>query len=137
MKKIITIFPALTIFFAWAGVARAQLSKFINNPEINNRARDLGTNTGFNVTANVAMVLAVVINIFLGLMAIIFLILVIMAGFNYMNAEGDDKKVKKAQDTIRMAIIGMIIVAAAYAITYFVFLYLPGGTSTLGGGQGY
>lgn len=128
IKRLAKIFPVLIPFLAWASVANAQLSQFLSVPEMNQRAKDLGAGTGFNTTASVAMVLAVVINIFLGLMAIIFLILLIIAGFNYMNAEGDDKKVTKAKDTIRTAIIGIIIVTMAYAITYFVFLYLPGGT---------
>jgi hypothetical protein len=41
-----------------------------------------------------------------------------------MTAGGDEQKVTKAKDSIRRAIIGLIIIVAAYGITYFVFMAL-------------
>jgi hypothetical protein len=74
-----------------------------------------------------------VISGFLGLLGIIFVILMIYAGYNWMTAAGDEKKVEKAKDTIQRAIIGLIITVAAYAITYFVFSAL--GDVATGGGM--
>lgn len=62
-----------------------------------------------------------IIEAFLGLLGVIFIILIIVAGFNWMTASGDEEKVRKAKETIRRAIIGLLIVVAAYSITYFVF----------------
>jgi len=66
-----------------------------------------------------------VISAFLSLLAIIFVILVIIAGYNWMIAAGDESKVSYAKETIKRALIGLIIIAAAYAITAFVFQNIP------------
>ena len=74
----------------------------------------------------VAEIISIVIEAFLGLLGIIFIILIILGGYNWMTASGDEQKVEKAKDTIKRAIIGLVIVISAYAITYFVFTNLPG-----------
>lgn len=68
-----------------------------------------------------AEIVATVIQAFIGLLGVIFLVLIVYAGYNWMTANGDEGKVSKAKDTITRAIIGLIIVLAAYSITYFVF----------------
>ncbi len=65
--------------------------------------------------------IATIIKVFLSLLGIIFLILVIIAGFNWMTAGGNDDKVASAKKTLFRAIIGLMIIAAAYVITYFIF----------------
>jgi len=76
---------------------------------------------------SLAGIVATVVKAFLGLLGIIFLVLIIYAGFEWMTAQGDEKKVDKAKDTLTRAVIGLIIIIAAYSITYFVFTSLPGG----------
>ncbi len=73
------------------------------------------------------------ISAFLGLLGIIFLILIIYSGFNWMTAQGDEEKVTLAKNTLTRAIIGLVIIILAYAITYFVFSSLPGGEGGTGG----
>jgi len=51
-----------------------------------------------------------------------------------MTAQGDEKKVDKAKETIQRAITGLIIVIAAYAISIFVVGRLEAGTLNGGGG---
>lgn len=60
------------------------------------------------------------IGIGLGLLGVIFVILIIIAGYNWMMAAGDQEKITKAGSTIRNAIIGLLIVVAAYAIWTFI-----------------
>ena len=72
-------------------------------------------------TDGVAGIISLVIKAFLSLLGIIFVILIILAGYNWMTASGNEEKVTKAKDTITRAIIGLIITVSAYAITYFVF----------------
>ena len=57
----------------------------------------------------------------LSLIGVIFLILMIYAGYNWMTAQGEEEKVEKAKDTLTRAIIGLIIVVGAYAIWNFIF----------------
>lgn len=45
---------------------------------------------------------------------------IIFGGFRYTLSQGDPGKVKKAKDTIMYAIIGLIVVLSAFAITNFI-----------------
>ncbi len=70
------------------------------------------------------------IRIFLGLLGVIFAVLMIYGGYNWMTSFGKSEKVDKAKDTIVDATIGLIIVLAAYAITGFVVGELVKRTTT-------
>ena len=61
-----------------------------------------------------------IINVVLGFLGIILVMLLLYAGFNWMTAAGDSAKVDTAQDTIKRAVIGIIIVVSAYGIAKFV-----------------
>ncbi len=76
------------------------------------------------------VLIASLIRTALSLLAVLFLILIIMAGFQWMTANGEEDKIKKAKSMLINAVIGLLIVIAAYTITYFVFTYLPINTST-------
>lgn len=76
---------------------------------------------------SLAGIIQIAISAFLGLLGIIFIVLIIYAGYNWMTAGGDEEKVTLAKQTLARAVIGLIIIIAAYSITYFVFNALPGG----------
>ncbi len=69
---------------------------------------------------NFAELVGLIIKAFLSLLGVIFVILIIYGGYLWMTARGNDEQVKKAGDNIRNAVIGLIIIVAAYAITWFV-----------------
>ncbi len=71
--------------------------------------------------------IAALIKTALGLLGFIFVILTIYAGFLWMTAGGKPDNVKKAKDIMTNAVIGLIIVVSAYAVTWFIFANLPGG----------
>lgn len=77
--------------------------------------------------------IAALIKTALGLLGFIFVILTIYAGFLWMTAGGKPDNVKKAKDIMTNAVIGLIIVVSAYAVTWFIFANLPGsGTESIG-----
>jgi len=57
----------------------------------------------------------------LSLLGIVFVVLIIIAGFKWMNAGGAEKEVEDAQARMKNAIIGLVITVAAYAIYAFVW----------------
>lgn len=61
-----------------------------------------------------------IIGTVLSFVGVIFLILMIVAGVRWMTAQGNDQQVTKAKDQLINAIIGLVIIFAAYAITNFV-----------------
>jgi lysylphosphatidylglycerol synthetase-like protein (DUF2156 family) len=71
--------------------------------------------------------IAGIIKTVLSLLGFIFVILVIYAGITWMTAAGNDKQIATARNILTRAVIGLIIVVLAYAITYFIFTNLPGG----------
>ena len=85
---------------------------------------DVGAKNGpYQQTGSVGIgtVAGVVVSAVLSLIGVIFLALMIYAGYHWMTARGEEEKVEKAKDTITRAIIGLIIVVGAYAIWSFIF----------------
>jgi len=68
------------------------------------------------------------IGVFLGLLGVIFLLLVIYAGFIWMTAQGDPKSVEKARNILLSAVVGLVILLSAYAISNFVIIQLSSAT---------
>jgi hypothetical protein len=97
------------------------------------RLTDIGTKAGYKAAGQDNAFLAATINkivkAFLSLLGVIFIFLIILAGYDYMTARGEEQKVEKALATIRRAIIGLIIILASFAIWKFIFDYLISGQS--------
>lgn len=60
------------------------------------------------------------LNIIFGVSASIALLMAVIGGFRYIVANGDPNAVSSAKNTILYAIIGLIVVMAAYSIVAFV-----------------
>jgi len=70
------------------------------------------------------------ISIILGFIGVLFLGLMIYSGYTWMMARGNQAEVDKAKKMVESSVIGLIIVLAAYAITYFIGLALTRSTSS-------
>lgn len=73
-----------------------------------------------------------VISGLLGIFGALFLVLIMWGGVQFMFAQGDTARVKAARQTLQNAILGLLIVAASYAIANFVLTTVSGATT--GGG---
>ena len=60
----------------------------------------------------------------LGTLGIVAVVLVIYAGFKWMTSGGNEENVKGAQKILTAAVIGLVIILSAYAITRFVMTQL-------------
>ncbi len=107
--------------FVFINTANAQLLSGDVVDEIAFQEMELADEAGFAANASVGGTMTVVIKAFLSVLGILFIVLILMGGFNWMTAQGEEEKVRKAQNTIKRAIVGLIIMVAAYAITNFVF----------------
>lgn len=65
-----------------------------------------------------------IVNVSLGLLAAIFLLLVVIAGYQYLTAGGNQEQTKKAMDQIKNSLIGLIIVVLAWSISFFILIRL-------------
>lgn len=61
-----------------------------------------------------------ILNAVIGVLGIVAVIVIIIGGVTYMTSSGDAGKVKKAKDTILYGVIGLVVVALAFAIVNFV-----------------
>ena len=71
-------------------------------------------------TAELPNIIGSMISVVLGFLGIFLLVLILYAGWLWMSAGGESKQVDKAKDYIKNAVIGLVIILLAYAITSFV-----------------
>ena len=95
-------------------------------------ADDLGlgyaTATGLTST-DIRETAARIINVALGLLGIIAVIIILVGGFKWMTAGGNEEKVGEAKKLISAGVIGLVIIITAYAIAAFVINSLITATS--------
>ncbi len=77
-------------------------------------------NAGLREDVYVPQYVGIVINTLLGIIGVVFLLIIVYAGIQWMLAQGEETKISHARTMIFQAIIGLILVFAAYAITSFV-----------------
>ena len=80
----------------------------------------------------IPQVIGKVVSAMLGILGALFLALLIWGGAQYMLSQGNDEKVKAAKLTLTNAIIGMLVVAASYAIATFVLTAVGGAVGSTG-----
>jgi hypothetical protein len=138
MKKffVTLLLLQITLFTGYTLISQAQILDPSVVEKMNENTGIVQQQAGFDADLTLGEVVAVVIKGFLGLLGVIFIILIVLSGYNWMTAAGDEEKIKKATSTIRSAVIGLIIIIAAYSITYFVFANLPGAGGATGAGPG-
>ena len=138
MKKLFSaFFVSFLLLFLIGPLASAQLLNTQSNAvkTLGNTTNTAGSQGGLS-QISIGSLAAQIIQVVLGLLAVIFLVLLIVAGFQWMTAAGNEEQVKKSLATMKSAIIGLIIILAAYAITYFIFTYLPFSAGSTGS-QGF
>ncbi|MDZ4221273.1 MAG: pilin [Patescibacteria group bacterium] len=64
--------------------------------------------------------IANVVNILLGFLGILAVVIIIYAGFKWMTAAGNEEQVGDAKKMLVQAVIGLVIIMMAWAITSFV-----------------
>lgn len=69
-----------------------------------------------------------IINVALGFLGIIAVVIVLLGGFKYMIAGGNEEKTAEARKLIVSGIIGLAIILSAWAITSFVISRLVNAT---------
>jgi len=122
-------FKKLGIFvFSLIGVlgARAVLAKGKLQILIEDNLGDVRRNAGLQAQSEPADLVPIFINALLGVIAIIFFVIIIVSGFRWMTAGGNEETVGKAKKNMANAVIGLLIVMFSYAITVFVFNVILG-----------
>jgi CBS domain containing-hemolysin-like protein len=104
--------------FAFVSAESKSLSK-----DVTKQLDAAGTTSGMGTTKSIKdprQVIADVIQIALSIVGIIFVVLIVMSGYWLITSAGEEDKITEAKSTLKAAIIGIIVVLSAYAITEFV-----------------
>jgi cytochrome bd-type quinol oxidase subunit 2 len=67
-----------------------------------------------------------IVNVALSFLGIVFVILIILGGYKWMTARGNEEQAKEGSTILRRAIIGLIITAGSWAIWLFVSTIIIG-----------
>lgn len=118
MNKIKTTLASLTIFALSVPAAHAAMTANEMFGGDSDSAEEFANTAGLGDTDLVTM-FANIINVGLSFLGLIAVVIIIMGGFKWVTASGDEEKVKKARKYIYQGLIGLVIVLAAYAIAQF------------------
>ena len=82
--------------------------------------------------ANFTDTITSIINVALGLLGVVAVVIILVAGFKWMTAGGNDDKVTEARKMLFAGIIGLAIILSAWAIARFALNNLGTATGTKG-----
>jgi len=73
-----------------------------------------------------------VVNIMLGFLGIIAVVIILLGGFKWMTAAGNEDKVAEAKKMIAAGVIGLLIILMAFGVAQFVLDALYNATNATG-----
>lgn len=119
MKKILALIFIGFVFFSGTALSvKAESYNFKEDSGIN----DIAPKIGYDVDSEMPIEYYIgnILGLVFSFLGLVFLILVIYAGINWMTAQGNTSQIDKAKNTLVKAIVGLVICLSAYAITYFI-----------------
>lgn len=112
------------------GFARMPMANAATLGDVGDNLSETVGETGLSTQATLPETIGRLIGILLSFLGIIFLLLTIYAGFLWMTASGEPKQVEKARTLLTQAVVGLVILLSAYAISSFVIDSLTEATAT-------
>lgn len=107
----------LLLMFVMNNVAIAKISDAFG-PILDDAAGEKGA--GYKTGTEPEILIGQIIKAALSFVGVIFLLLMIYGGYLWMTARGNEEEVTKAKNLIKAAVVGLIIVLAAYAISIYI-----------------
>ena len=130
MKKIIftilLVFSSLLIFSA----AQADFLNSAKQTEYNDNLNNMALEKAHYNNTSLLDIVGQIIRLALSVLGAIFLVLMFMAGNDWMQANGNEEKVKKSKKTIMNLLIGLVLVLVAYALSFGMLSLLSGNLLT-------
>ncbi len=120
--KKITIWLTIYLQFIITSAAKAATSTVTGLlGDIKEKTIETGKAAGFDVKRDIRESIAIMIKGLLGFLGILFTVLIIYAGWQWMTAGGNEEQVAKAKKTLSDASIGLFLVVVAYALSVWIF----------------
>jgi hypothetical protein len=116
-----------TVFFAQPALADQTL---ISNQKL---LTDTAAGSyGSNKPKDVKIIALDILQTVLTFLAIIFVVLILLAGFKYMTSMGNESKIKEVGGQLQSLVIGLIIILSAWGITKYLLDVVVCRTTTSG-----
>lgn len=82
------------------------------DPKYSNALRNVPSESNFGT------LMTTILNWFIGLSGLIAVLMLIIGGWYLLTAGGNDEGLKKGKESIRNAIIGIVVITLSYAVVY-------------------
>jgi len=125
MKKILFIIAIMIILIPFLKILAYDVDDE-SQPWIKSNLVLFGQDAGIASSQSLEEKIIEFIRLFLGFLGLIFIILIIIAGFRWMTSGGNDEIINKSKAMIKSSIIGLAIILFSFIITSFVmrlFMY--------------
>jgi cbb3-type cytochrome oxidase subunit 3 len=127
ISKFKFIFTCLLLVLSFLMVAQAVLAAVYNPQDpaqstgLNTAAKGYGVNTGILYPeGGLPTIIGRIIGAVLSFLGVVFFGIILYAGIGWITSMGKEEKINEAKDMIIAAVLGLIIVLGAYAITNIV-----------------
>ena len=114
IKKIITIIMLLIIPLFFVSAAQSDVILLLD--DVAEKAQYSGGSDDTELAAYIGRIIQYI----LATLGVVFLTLLIFAGFTYMTARGDTEKVQEAKDIMEHVVVGLIIILMSYAVSFYI-----------------
>lgn len=132
MNKILSI--TMTVLTLALGLTALVAPTFAATGANSLTSSDLGISYANNIglgTADIRTTVASIIRTAMGLLGIVAVVIILIGGFKWMTAGGNDDQVGEAKKWIFSGVIGLAIILSAYALANFVINNLISATTNV------
>jgi Zn-dependent protease with chaperone function len=130
-KSLVTIVMISFVIAIALAVASPALAGSANNLLWGGTEGNVGATIGLG-NEDPRIIAAGIINVILGFLGIIAVVIVLLGGFKWMTAGGNEDKVAEAKKLIVAGVIGLVIILASWGISKFVIDLLYNATNAQG-----
>ena len=119
-------FPGLMLILSFLIMTPVVLADTPAESKSKNYGLDITVEKGMGISkdeiekSDLPAIIGKIVGAGLALLGVIFFVILVYAGISWMMAMGKEEKINEAKDMIVAAILGLIVVLAAYAITAMV-----------------
>lgn len=107
------------VAFGQRSEAGADALKFLDATAVKGGLTGAVKPDDYSSESAVLSIIGNIVNVILGFVGIIFFVQLFYAGFRWMSSGGNEEVVTESRQTIKSAIIGIVVVFAAFVITNF------------------